>query len=101
MGLSSTGSNPVSISNISFNIAATGSYQGNVSVTLYVSGIAVATKTITGSTLDFTGLNILVPQPQPPNSPVFNIPNGINIELVANFNSTFSTGTIQATLNNL
>lgn len=60
LSLAVTQGNDVNISNATYTITASGTYNNNVFATLYVDGAAVSTKTISGTTVTFSNLSKLV-----------------------------------------
>lgn len=52
--------NDVNISNATYTVTASGSYANNVFATLYVDGVAVSTKTVTGPTVTFNNVSKVI-----------------------------------------
>ncbi len=81
---SSTQGNPIALSNLSATTAGTAlSYTGgNTSLTLYVDGVAVSTKSLTTATVNFAGFN-----------PTVSTTQAVDIMIKADFSDITTSGT--------
>lgn len=75
------------VSRAQFNIAASGSYSNNVTLSLYVNGTSIQSKSVTGTTTTFDGFNVLI-----------NPTNSATLEVKANFAEAYTGGDFQVIL---